>query len=56
MKLVGNGLILGILGALGLTRALTAQLYEVKASDPTTFVAVSMTLLGVSVACLVAKT
>ena len=40
MKLVGIGVSLGITGALGLTRVLTAQLYEVKSSDPTTFVAV----------------
>jgi ABC-type antimicrobial peptide transport system permease subunit len=35
------GVVLGVLGALGLTRLLASFLYGVKPSDPMTFVAVS---------------
>jgi len=42
--LAGTGLAVGVLGALGLTRFLGAQLYEVGTLDPRTFVAVPLFL------------
>ncbi|MGH9447901.1 MAG: FtsX-like permease family protein, partial [Terriglobia bacterium] len=58
---VGQGMILafvgvgiGILGALGLTRFLSTLLYGVKATDPLTFIAVSLVLTGVAfLACYI---
>jgi ABC-type antimicrobial peptide transport system permease subunit len=47
--LVFIGLILGVGGALGLTRFIANELYGVKATDPTTFVAVSVGLVVVAV-------
>ena len=47
--LVFIGLILGIGGAFGLTRFLANELYGVKATDPTTFIAVSLGLVVVAV-------
>ena len=44
--LVGTGLILGLAGAFGLTRLLRSQLYGVDATDPTTFGAVALLLVG----------
>lgn len=46
--LVGTGLIIGVAGAAAITRMLTSLLYEVKGSDPATFVAVSALLVGTS--------
>jgi ABC-type antimicrobial peptide transport system permease subunit len=53
--IVGRGLIvaligigLGLLGALGLTRLMSALLFGVSATDPLTFVAVSVILLAVT--------
>ena len=43
LTLVGLGI--GVMAALGLTRVLTKLLYEVKATDPATFVGVSLILL-----------
>jgi predicted permease len=52
--LVFPGLALGMTGALALTRLLTGLLFGVQATDPFTFVAVSLLLLGVAaVACFV---
>ncbi len=48
LALAGIGLALGIAGALGLTRLLQSQLYEVAASDPFTLAAVGGILLGVA--------
>jgi putative ABC transport system permease protein len=48
MKLAGIGVALGIVSGLGLTRVLTAQLYEVKPTDPVTFAGVSLVLLCVA--------
>ena len=47
-SLTGVGLLIGIGGAFGLTRLLSSLLYEVKPSDPLTFVAVAMVLGAVS--------
>jgi putative ABC transport system permease protein len=47
LALLGVGL--GVAGALGLTRFLAGLLYGVKPSDPLTFVAVALVLLGVAV-------
>jgi ABC-type antimicrobial peptide transport system permease subunit len=49
MKLAGIGIVVGIAGALGLTRVLTKLLYEVKPNDPLTFAGVSLVLLCVAV-------
>lgn len=52
LALIGVGL--GIVGALGLTRFLSSLLYGVKPTDPITFVAVSLILLGVALlACYI---
>jgi putative ABC transport system permease protein len=51
--LVGAGVIVGVAGALALTRVLRALLYEVTPTDPLTFGAATVLLLGVAtVACL----
>lgn len=42
MALAGIGV--GLAAALGLTRLMTSLLYDVKANDPLTFVAVALTL------------
>jgi len=49
MKLAGIGVLLGTAGGLGLTRVLTGFLYEVKPTDPATFVSVSLILTLVAV-------
>ena len=43
-----GGMVVAELISLGLTHVLTAQLYEVKPSDPTTFAGVSLALLSVA--------
>jgi putative ABC transport system permease protein len=45
MALVAIGVILGLGGALAATRLLTTQLFAVKPTDPTVFVAVTIALL-----------
>lgn len=47
--LLGAGLILGLAGSFALTRYLSSALYEVKATDPSTFAAVSLLLALVAV-------
>jgi ABC-type antimicrobial peptide transport system permease subunit len=47
------GLALGLAGAMMLTRLLSSQLYEVRATDPFTFLVVGTTLLVVAVAACV---
>jgi putative ABC transport system permease protein len=49
---VAAGLIAGIAGAIGLTRLLRSLLYEVSATDPLIFGAVSIGLLAVSLAAM----
>src|SRR5579863_8747591 len=52
--LLAIGLTLGLAGSLALTRYLASALYEVKATDPSTFAAVSLLLAVVAVAaCLI---
>lgn len=48
--LAGVGLALGILGAFGLTRLLSSQLYQVSSSDPGTFVVAPLFLGAVALA------
>jgi ABC-type antimicrobial peptide transport system permease subunit len=51
--LIGAGVVIGIAGALALTRFLQALLYEVTPTDPFTFSAVTLALVAVAiVACL----
>ena len=47
LKLTLCGLAIGVVGALGLTRFLSSLLYGIQASDPLTFVAVSLILAAV---------
>src|SRR4029077_4333578 len=49
---VTAGLIAGIAGALGVTRLLKSMLYEVSATDPLIFGAVSIGLIAVSLAAM----
>jgi len=49
---VAAGLIAGIAGALALTRLLKSLLYEVSATDPLIFGAVSVGLIAVSLAAM----
>jgi len=48
LKFVAGGALIGVAGALGLTRFLSGLLYEVKAADPLTFSLAVATLLGVA--------
>jgi putative ABC transport system permease protein len=48
MRLAAVGILLGTLGAVVTTRWLSAELYEVSATDPLTFVLAALTLVGVS--------
>jgi putative ABC transport system permease protein len=52
MKLVGLGIVIGLAGAFGVSRLLTALLFGVKPYDPLTFVAVALLLTLIAlVAC-----
>ena len=48
MRLTGIGVILGLAGALALTRALKSLLFEIKPFDPVTFLMVTAVLAGVA--------
>ena len=48
LRFVANGALMGVLGALALTRLLSGILYEVEATDPLTFTLAVATLLGVA--------
>jgi putative ABC transport system permease protein len=50
------GILLGIMGALALTRVLASSLFEVTPTDPLTFAAVSATLLAVALVAAVVPT
>lgn len=54
LVLAGIGTGIGVLGSLALTRVVQSQLYDVQATDPTTFVAVTLLLIAIgTVATLV---
>jgi putative ABC transport system permease protein len=48
LRLAVIGVGIGVIGAVAVTQALKAALYQVSATDPITFVAVSLLLLGVA--------
>ena len=50
MTLAGSGIVVGIVAAFLLTRLMQSLLYEVRPSDPWTFVTVSLALVGVALA------
>jgi putative ABC transport system permease protein len=53
MKLASAGVLIGLLLALALTRVLRSLLYDVKPTDPLTFVAVTLLLIVIAlIACL----
>ena len=54
LMLCGIGLVIGLVGALAVSRSLTSLLYEVSAADPATFSAIAIaTVLVALLACLV---
>jgi predicted permease len=51
-RLLGIGLLVGFAGAIGLSRAMRSVLFEVNATDPATYITVSLLLAGAAiVAC-----
>src|SRR5437763_14520065 len=48
LRLTLVGVVIGLIGALALTRYLSSLLYSVKATDPLTFVSVAVALTGVA--------
>src|SRR6476646_8630680 len=49
LKLVGAGMILGLSAAFLLTRVMATLLYGISATDPTTFIGISVVLLAVAI-------
>jgi ABC-type antimicrobial peptide transport system permease subunit len=49
LKLVGAGMILGLSAAFLLTRVMATLLYGISATDPTTFIGISVVLLVVAI-------
>jgi ABC-type antimicrobial peptide transport system permease subunit len=49
LRYAGIGLIVGTVGAIGLTRAMRGVVYGVSTTDPVTYVGVALLVLGVSV-------
>ncbi|MEQ9397947.1 MAG: ABC transporter permease [Longimicrobiales bacterium] len=50
LGLVGSGVVLGLVGALGLTRLLQSLLFGIEATDPFTFATTTLTLTAVAMA------
>ena len=48
LVLVGAGVLIGVVGAFALTRLIASQLFGVRPTDPTTFISVALTLIGVA--------
>ena len=48
LLLVGAGVLIGVVGAFALTRLIASQLFGVRPTDPTTFISVALTLIGVA--------
>jgi putative ABC transport system permease protein len=48
LALIACGLVIGLLAAFGMTRGLSATLYEISSTDPFTFVAVAILLATVA--------
>jgi putative ABC transport system permease protein len=54
MRLVALGAVIGLVGALGLTRLMTSLLYGISPEDPTTLVGAAVFLAGISLlACAI---
>jgi len=52
--MIGGGLVLGLSGAMVLTRYISSELWEVQSTDPATFAGVSLLLIAVAlVACFI---
>jgi putative ABC transport system permease protein len=49
LKLVGVGMIIGLAAALLLTRVLASLLFGISATDPITFIGISLVLLGAAI-------
>jgi ABC-type antimicrobial peptide transport system permease subunit len=50
LALAGTGLVVGLLGAFALTRLMQGLLYDVRPTDPITYVAVTAVLLLIALA------
>jgi len=50
LMLTSGGVLIGVAGAMALTRLMTSLLFGVSATDPVTFVAISLLLAGVALA------
>jgi putative ABC transport system permease protein len=49
LKLVGAGMVLGLLAAILLTRVMASLLFGISATDPITFIGISVVLLAVAI-------
>jgi ABC-type antimicrobial peptide transport system permease subunit len=49
LRLTLTGVVIGLIGALALTRYLSSQLYSVKATDPVTFAVVSVLMVATAI-------